>query len=333
MYIKTVHTLLEQGLQNIGVFAYGDMLPEELDLAINSRMMKMMDEQVQPLKNAKSKELKFKLQYILDRFQNLQVKEAPLNVTIQPDSSYDASLPTDYLHLIADISQILYVCAIANIITGNIQVGSFYLVEGQKSIIYNAVTYPTGSIFQGITGITGYTYSGVGTLLLYKLSVIKRANRLTEEEYLYQVLNNSLEETAIDSPVSALSTNILHIYTDGKFYINKAYITYLRKPKPVNSQFTTYQTSDNLVVGNQYESVDNPITYNSVVYKPFTPFSVVTGILNYSGTAIVRGYQDGDVEFTDSMSYLMIDLVILDLSVKTEQSQQKIVNLAQENTA
>lgn len=331
MYIKSVHTLIEQGLQNIGVFAYGDVLPEELDLAINARMMKMMDEQVQPLKNTKSKELKFKLQYILDRFQNLQVKKLPCTVTLQSDNSYDAAIPTDYLHLIADISEVMYVCSTANILTGNIVTGNYYLVKGTKSIIYNAVTYITGQIFQGLTGITGYTYSGTGTLLLYQLKLKQVANRLTEEEYLYQVLRNSLEATDIDSPVSALSTNILHVYTEGKFFINQVFLTYLRKPRIVNSQFTTYSNSTNLVIGNKYESVDVPVVYNSVTYSPLTPFVIVSGHLTYTGTASVRDYQNGDVEFTDSMTYSLIDLVILDLSIKTEQSQQKIVNLAQAN--
>lgn len=327
MYIKQLHTLIEQGLQNIGVFAYADMLPEELDLAINDRMIKMMDEQVQPLKNVKSKELKFKLQYILDRFQNLQVKELPLDVTLV-DNVYVADLPDNYLHLIADISKVLSECNLANVTTGSIQEGNFYLVKGQKSIIYNGDTYPTGSIFVGVR-VAGYTYSGTGTLLLIKLEANKRANRLTEEEYLYQVLDNSLEQTDVDSPVSSLSSNQLFTYVDG-FYIDKTYLTYLRKPKLVNSFFITYSISEDLVIGQKYESVDNNITYNTIVYKPFTPFIIVSGHLRYTGTATVRSYQDGDCEFNDSMSGLLKDLVVLDLSVDTEQAQQKIVNKAQQ---
>lgn len=333
MYVGTVHILIEQGLQNIGVLAYGDFLPQELDLAINSRMIRMMDEQVQPLKNTKSKELKFKLQYILDRFQNLQVKEQVFAVTLGsgidiPGTYYFTSLPSNYLHLIADVSQVLRICNTTNVATDSIQQNSFYLVQGGKSIIYNGHTYTTGQIFQGVSGITGYTYTGTGTLLLVLLDHQKRANRLTEEEYLYQVLDNALEGTDDESPVSSLSSNTLYIYVDG-FYINQVWMTYLRKPNLVNSLFTTYSTATNLTTGSQYESVDNPITYNGVVYQPFNPFTVVTGHLTYTGTATVRAFGDGDCEFTDSMAYVMIEQVILDLSIKSEQEQQKVANLSQ----
>lgn len=329
MYIKQVHILIEQGLQNIGVFAYSDMLPQELDLSINSIMYKMMDEQIKPLEGVKKQEQKFKLQYILDRFQNLQVKELSCTVS-KLDNSYSCPLPVDYLHLISDLSQVLSECNLSPILTGNIKAGGFYLVKGQKSIIYNTITYPTNSIFLGVDGISGYTYSGTGTLLLLRLASHKKSNRLTEEEYLYQVLDNSLEQTDKDSPVSSLSGNTLYIYFRN-FYIYKAFLTYLRMPKLVNSQFLTYATTDNLVIGQQYESIDNPITYNSIAYQPFVPFTIVTGHLTYSGSAKVRSYQDGDLEFTNSQSYVLIRRVIETLSIITEQSQQKVVNLAQEN--
>lgn len=326
MYINTVHTLIEQGLQNIGVFAYADFLPEEVDLAINTRQFKMIDEQVEPLRDTKVQ--KFKYQYIVDRFQNLQVKELPLTPT-KGDNCYFVTIPDNYIHLVADISQVLSKCNLTNILTGSIVAGAYYLVTGTKSIIYNTVTYPTGSIFLGVSGITGYTYSGVGNLVLIRLKTSKKANRLTEEEYLFQVLDNSLENTDADSPVSSLSENILTVYVTD-FFINKIYLTYIRKPKLVNSKFTTYESTDNLVIDSVYESIDDAITYNGIVYLPFVPFTIVTGHLTFTGSSRVRIQNDGDLEFTDSMSYHLIDKVVEDLSVKTEQNQQKIVNLAQD---
>lgn len=329
MYIKAIHILIEQGLQEIGVFAYADMLPEEIDLVINASMFKMMDEQIEPLKNIKdSREKKFKLQYILDRFQNLQVKELPFTPT-KVDNYYKLTLPDDYLHLIADISEVLYECNGTNIVTGKIITNHLYLVKGQKSIIYNNVTYPTGSVITGVVNVIGYTYSGTGTLELLELKVAKKANRLTEEEYLYEVLDNSLEKTDIDSPVSSLSGNILYTYVED-FFINRNFLTYLRKPKRVNSKFTTYTAGTNLVVNSRYESVTVGVVYNGISYAAFQPFTVVTGVLVHIG-APVRIYQDGDTEFTESISYELINRVVIDLSIKTEQPQQKITNLAQEN--
>lgn len=333
MYINKVHTLIEQGLQTIGVFAYGDFLQEEVDLAINAAMFKMMDEQLEPVKNAKGqRERTRNLQYVVDQFQNLQVKEAAFTPTLNPvlPTDYFIPLPVDYMHLIADVSLVLSKCNSTPVATGNILVGSYYLVTGTKTVIYNGQNYATGSIFQGVTGITGYSYTGTGTLIVINLRARKKPNRLTIEEVLYNALNNALEKTDTESPVSSISANQLFVYVDG-FWIWTIFLTYLRKPKVANSQFVTYSVSTDLVIGNQYESVDNPITYNSMVYQPFVPFTIVTGFLRYTGTATVRGYQDGDVEFTDSMSYNLVDRVVETLAIKSEQSQQKIVNLEQEN--
>lgn len=310
------------------------MLPEELDLAINARMFAMMDEQIKPLKDARGNSVaKFKLQYIVDRFQNLQVKELPLTDITQSNqgyTSYYAPLPIDYLHLISDITILLVECG-EPVQTGNIVPSHFFLVKGQKSIIYNGQTYTTGTLFEGVTGVTGYTYSGTGSLLLVKMHKRRKSNRLTEEELLYKTLDNSLERTDPDSPVSSLSGNNLYVYVDD-FYVNEIVITYLRKPKLVNSQFVKYQAGEVLVVGSIYESVDEPIVYQSNTYNAFQPFTIVTGVLIFTGMGNVRLQGDGDTEFTDSMSYELADRVAVDLSIEIEASQQKVVNLVQQQS-
>lgn len=325
MYIKKAHILIEQGLQSIGVFAYADMLHEEIDLQINKKTLSLLEDAFDPLK--KSKHPYEDGQSILDKFQNLQVKGLVVYPTLT-DDYYSCPLPDDYVHLVADASLVLVIDNLSNIINGQIKAGEFYYVLGDKTITYNSVNYTTGQIFQGITGFTGYTYFGTGTLKIVRLKKQKNPNRLQFEEFLDQVLTNYLTGTTYKSPVSSISSGQLFVYYK-EFFIWNFFLTYVRKPKWAHYIFTTYSTSDNLVIGQKYESVDNPITYNTVTYQPFAPFTIVSGHLTYSGTATVRAYQDGDIELSDTMSYDVIDAVIAEISILTEQNQQKIVNLTQ----
>lgn len=329
MYIKKVHILIEQGLQSIGVFAYSDFLKEEVDLQLNKKLYKLLEKYIEPVLTEQNKKVKkFKLQSVLDKFQNLETK-ITLNLT-KNDNVYSVSLPDNYVHLTSDSSLVLSDCLRASIATGSIVEGNYYIVKGQKSIIYNSITYATGSIFKGVNGVVGYTFSGTGILLLNQLRAIRKPNRLTEENLLDETLNNALERTSVDSPVSTLSSDTISVYVDG-FYIDKLYITYLRKPRIINYGFSTYLTSDVLIVGKAYESIGTSVTYQGIVYEPFTPFTVVTGTTNFIGSSKVRIFNDGDVELSDSMSYVLVDEVVKELAILAEQSQQKIVNLAQKD--
>lgn len=329
MYIKKVHILIEQGLQSIGVFAYSDFLKEEVDLQLNKKLYKLLEKYIEPVLTEQNKKVKkFKLQSVLDKFQNLETK-ITLNLT-KNDNVYSVSLPDNYVHLTSDSSLVLSDCLRASIATGSIVEGNYYIVKGQKSIIYNGVTYSTSSIFKGVNGVVGYTFSGTGILLLNQLRAIRKPNRLTEENLLDETLNNALERTSVDSPISTLSSDTISVYVDG-FYIDKLYITYLRKPRIINYGFSTYLTSDVLIVGKAYESIGTSVTYQGIVYEPFTPFTVVTGTTNFIGSSKVRIFNDGDVELSDSMSYVLVDEVVKELAILAEQSQQKIVNLAQKD--
>ncbi|MFD2870849.1 hypothetical protein ACFS5N_00125 [Mucilaginibacter ximonensis] len=59
-----------------------------------------------------------------------------------------------------------------NVITGEINYNTLYFVGGEKSVIYNSVTYTTGQLFRGISNIKSFTYSGVGTQALYEVTEI-----------------------------------------------------------------------------------------------------------------------------------------------------------------
>jgi hypothetical protein len=332
MYIRDAHILVEQGLQNIGVFAYADIQHDEIDIQLNKKMLNLMEDAFDPLK--KSKHPYQDGQSIVDKFQNLQNKNYNLTGTLSSDGTMlVAPLPVDYVHLIADASLVLKVDNMTPINSGAILPTEFYYNAGQKTIIYNSVSYPTGTYFNGVNNITGYTTSGSGSVLVVKLRQFINPNRLQFEEFTYQVLTNWLTKTNYKAPVSSVSGNNLYGYikkdSPNAFIINNFFITYIRKPKKANYFFKTYGTSDPLTVGQSYESVDNPVIYNGQTYQPFQPFSVVTGITSYSNLAKVRLQGDGDIEFSDTMAYDVIDEVIKEISILTEQNQQKIVNLIQ----
>lgn len=332
MYIVQVHLLIEQGLQNIGVFAYGDVLHSEIDLQINKKLLALIEEEFLPIKESK---FPYELtQGILDRFQNLQVKDLILTPSRNTNSTlnydfYSIALPANYLHLVADVSNVLLECNDNSILTGNIKTGVYYMNKGDKSITYNTIVYNKGDIFLGVIGVTGYTYSGNGILWIVKLKSKRSPNRLTEEELLPQVLQNALQTTEYRSPLSSLSGNNYYVYVDD-FYISNIFLTYVRQPKLTNFDFTIYTSSDTLVIGTQYESVNGQVVYNGITYNPFQPFTIITGHLSIT-SGVVRVYQDGDLELNDTMSYRLIDATIAELSILLEQTQQKIVNLKQED--
>ena len=56
-----------------------------------------------------------------------------------------------------------------NVTSGQIQVGFLYKVIGVQSVIYNSVTYATGAIFRGVSGVTTFAYSGSGTQIVNQL--------------------------------------------------------------------------------------------------------------------------------------------------------------------
>lgn len=326
MYIKKVHILIEQGLQEIGVFAYSDFQPEEVDLQINKATFSMINDEFEPIRTGK---IPFqKTQGILDRFQTLEVKDLEL-IPYRNEDSVEAELPANYIHLIRDESLVLTECSLKEVKPGDIEPNQYYMNIGTKTIIYNSISYPKRTYFKGIEGFTSYSFSGVGELKLIKLKKQKSPNRLIKSNELSETLLDSLTRPDKNSPVSTIAGNkIFSYFTD--FIIDKLYISYIREPKEVNYNFKKYTSSDALSVGKVYESIDDNVTYNSIIYKKFEPFTVISGVTSFTG-GTVRELGDGDLELPKSTCYKIIDKVINVLMMISEQSQQKISNLKQEN--
>ena len=82
-----------------------------------------------------------------------------------------------------------------NITSGNIQENVLYLVYGTQSVLYNGTTYAVGQTFRGISSITTFTFSGLGTQLVYEVTELKGANI-------------TFDENTLDNPVSSDITKL-----------------------------------------------------------------------------------------------------------------------------
>jgi hypothetical protein len=99
------------------------------------------------------------------------------------------------------------------VISGEINSGVLYYVDGTQSISYNAATYNTGQFFRGVAGVRTFTYAGTGT---------KSAKEVFE-------LNGGaieLIETTVDQPVYPELTKLTGMaiemmQTDGEKIFNE----------------------------------------------------------------------------------------------------------------
>ncbi|MDB4918774.1 hypothetical protein [Mucilaginibacter sp.] len=48
------------------------------------------------------------------------------------------------------------------VVSGEVQSGVLYMIVGDQSVTYNAITYTTGQRFRGVAGVRFFTYSGTG---------------------------------------------------------------------------------------------------------------------------------------------------------------------------
>lgn len=83
-----------------------------------------------------------------------------------------------------------------NVLTGEIVQGKKYLVAGVQSVVYNTVTYATGSTFVGVQGVSAFTYTGSGT---------QEVNEVLE----FYSSGLELVGNALDNPIFPETTNLL----------------------------------------------------------------------------------------------------------------------------
>lgn len=86
------------------------------------------------------------------------------------------------------------------IVSGQIQDGVLYLVNGQQSVTYNGSTYAAGSQFRGIQGVTTFTYSGSGTQSVTEVVELKSFSiGLVQNslDFIYPKVNTTLNSFSI----------------------------------------------------------------------------------------------------------------------------------------
>ncbi len=329
MYIKEAHILIQQGLQDIGVFANSDALPEEVDIRINDEIWNVLEEDFKPLNKPQGFS---SIQGNLDKYKDLLEKDVLLEV-VKQDENYVATLPENYYHLVKDKSVVLYECTTCNVTSGNLLVGEWYIVKGFP-ITYNGTLRNKGDIFKCIEAST--TYTNIATnekIIVNHLNRRNVPNRLTEEANIEEINRNALTKTNAKSPLSTLAGSKLFIKAVG-FFIEKAYISFIRKPNRAYSDFTKYNNSSTLIVGKEYEVVKGQVTYNSNIYKvnpgfQLDSFIVVTGHTTITGTGEIRIKGEGDIELPMQVALDVVKKVTLKLAAFAQQNQQKIVNIAQ----
>jgi hypothetical protein len=331
MYIKEAHIMIEQGLQSIGVFAYGDVLQEEVDISINKWIWNILEEDFKPKPDTR---LNFQqIQANLDKYKDLVIKDSLINIT-KEDDYYIGELPEDYYHLIKDRSITLRECSKNHIITGKIEEDEWYIVKG-RTITYNSSLVLKGQVFKGVENVTGYTsITSDISECIFKLEKKKTYNRLTEEENIDEVNSNPLTTSRYDSVLSTVSSNKIYLYFN-KFFIEKLYISYLKKPLQANSRFTQYTSASSLTNGTVYEVIQGVMNYNSNTYT-YKSYSQLLPSFTYTGGAVtgtgkLRIKGEGDIEMPRQICLEIINKVVLELKSLGEQNQQSINNVAELN--
>lgn len=226
MTIRDIHILIEQGLQKIGVFAYADIEHDEIDLAIDSvivREIRNIFRDIDAIQHPNNYE---RNQYEADFLRILKTKQC-INAS-KVDDGYSIDLPIDYLHLISDSSNVLALnCNVKTLDSEKddvLEIGKTYRANGD--VLHNGKWYKNCEIF---VAETTDLYGKVT-----ELATKKMPNRLTKSENINNVLTNSLTKSNYKSPVSELVGNKLIVYTDNSFKLSQICITYIRLPKKVS---------------------------------------------------------------------------------------------------
>lgn len=221
MNIKQMHIEIEQGVQNLGVFAYADQSHEALDIAIESCTYELIQSSFFPNDSFENSQWSSDLLRVLKTTSEL----SPLTFS----NGYYVDLPANYLHLISDYS-VVYTDCYKKIISHPevLKVGSLYKAVGDVRI--GATWFEDGKIFKYVSGAFYGSVKEVPT---------KRVlNRLTNSEDLANVLDNNYSKTIAISPVSELFGGQLRVWVDG-FNVTSVELNYIRKPVK-----TVYPTVD-----------------------------------------------------------------------------------------
>lgn len=329
MFIKEAHIMIDQRLHNIAVFAHSDVDPREVDIAIKRAMWEMMDED---FPNPKGTTITKPKQ---DKYAILLEKEIESSVVLNTRGDYESVLPSNYFHLVKADSVVLYECGRKLVKSGELIEGEWYQNIGDTPITYNSVSFPIRKTFKATSNLV-YTTPVNKKAKVIKLKRIVSPNRFQEEEFITTIKANGLTKSKPTSPLSVLSGEKIFTSTDG-FFIEKVYISYLKKPSNPNYYYKTFDNTASLTLGTVYEVIEGTVIYNGTTYVyddnsfNLPSFTVVLGFANITGTGKVRIKGDGDIQLPYQTALKVIDKAVIDLSVIAEQPQSKIQNLAQLN--
>lgn len=265
MTIQQIHIEIEQGLQNIGIFEYADMLHDEIDIAINAVVYKEIRSLWYDIDEKRDSKNFENNQFHTDFLRLLKVKNC--QTPVKTTDGYKITLPNDYLHLISDTTNVIAKECKGKVVT-TLEIGKWYRATGD--VLSNGIWYKKCDYFKATgTDVYGDSVEEVPTSV--------RTNRLTKSEDLPTILQNSFTKSNFKSPVSELVGNELFVYSKN-FDVAEICINYLKKPTNVNF---------------------------------------------FTNTSLV--------EFNDDIQKYIIEKTIQHLAIRSEQNQQKIVNLKHEN--
>ena len=327
MDIRKVHILIEQGLQQVGVFAYDDFTHEEIDLEIDASVYRIIKSAFTSIR------LENQYQYnqgVLDRIRTLQSTEKPLTISSTEEDYVEFNLPEDYIHRIRVSARIAIPDQCSILKCNKIEVGKLYKLNNGK-IRYNNEEYNSGDTFTGVEGVKQFEYyPDTNNVEIVEIKSKRVRCRVVESDKIDQILENSLSKTKASSPVTEITEEIVRAYFSD-FVINNLIFSYIRTPSPVNFNFQRYSVGSTLIAGTKYEVISGTIILNdSTTYGAGQNFTLSANS-SFTGTGVVKEYLDGDLVLPTPVCYDVINDVVQELSIKSEQSQQKIVNLAQKD--
>lgn len=256
-----IHIKIEQGLNNIGSFAYANLEHDEIDLAYNNvvyaeirQVFRDIDAQVHPNNFERN-------QYYTDY---LRVLKTEYSNSGSDDGDFQTLLlPENYIHLINDTSTVIAKNCKGkklksegssfnldepsnecNDVSDNdeLKENKFYKVIGD--VKYDGVWYKDCEIIKA-TDVSEF-YGEVEEIPVKRVS-----NRLTKSENIHYLLNSNLSKSKINSPISELMSDSLRVHKKN-FDIASVDITYIRKPKQISYH-------DNINEENEFP--DNVIQY------------------------------------------------------------------------
>jgi hypothetical protein len=292
MTVKDFYINVEQNLQSIGMFAYGDILKEEMDIHVTTCLFAMIDSIITP----PTQNLFEVNQRFLDMLEPLYVTNSELNVTqisSAPEPYYKADLTTlfpKYLHLLQDRSRVGIQCYVNGVSTYSYKINPNRLtkISELSNVLSNsqsstAVDQPVSNLADGILRVY---YNGFIITKVY-IDYIKKPAKITYSTTKSGTTSNTLPTVTV------------------------ANADYLVKGMTV--------TGTGIPANTTILSVDSETQFT--LSNNATASGVVTLTFGASGAT--------NLPLTESGCYELLKRTVIYLASILEQNQQKIVNLSQ----